>query len=830
MKRIFFLLILLVSTTTNAQIALSGEIRDGISHRPLQFASIRTLKNQSFLTDSNGKFNISIGADHTFIYLSYAGYQTQKVDITTKKYFSIFLLPSNDAKSQKPFLKNLQASDIILQTILRKNNNSFLKNNKNFTFKSYNKLIVSADPDSISSKIDTIYHYKNSIQTLKKIDSTSYIFKKIVSKQHLFETEKASFFQFKNGKLQETILGSKMAGFKQPIFEVLGFSLQSFSIYDNEYTLLNSKYKSPVSKNAHRNFNYKLLDTATIDGRKMYIVLFANKKKKVSFDGVLYIDKENFAIARAIMHTKGILELAGYHEFTYLKNEKTWFPTKNTFKLSKGKNNKDINILGGTIRFDSDLEINFKPRKKEPSDFVFLISETTNDQIFFDQINNISKPNVSILLADDASSKSTAFWDQFRKIDLDNRSRQTYLFLDSISVKRRFEKKVVFGRKIINGFIPVGKFDFDLRKLANFNNYEGFRLCVAAVSNEYFSRKLRIEGYVAYGSKDGNFKYNFGSAIRIGSKSSSWVGLSYTDDIHEIASTTFAVENRQFKLFDSSLFNISSFYKNISWKGFIETNIIPKTASIWELSNDIIDPKFDYTFLANDKKYRSFKLTTAQISLQWSPFSRYMQTPNGLLEIEKKFPKFTFQLNKSLPKTLKNDFDFSKIDFKTEHEVKYIDGQVTNIIFAIGYAIGDVPLTHLYNNSPNSLNKDNLLQRATIDGENDFETMYYNEFFSNQYAFFQFKHEFKSFELSPAIKPNLVLIFRTAIGNLTNPEQHFGIQYKTLKDGYMESGIQLNKIFKGIGLGAFYRFGPNHLPKFDDNLAIRFSYKLDIGF
>jgi hypothetical protein len=36
-----------------------------------------------------------------------------------------------------------------------------------------------------------------------------------------------------------------------------------------------------------------------------------------------------------------------------------------------------------------------------------------------------------------------------------------------------------------------------------------------------------------------------------------------------------------------------------------------------------------------------------------------------------------------------------------------------------------------------------------------------------------------------------------------------GVDYKTLNEGYFESGIELNQIFKGLGLTAFYRYGPN---------------------
>jgi hypothetical protein len=57
----------------------------------------------------------------------------------------------------------------------------------------------------------------------------------------------------------------------------------------------------------------------------------------------------------------------------------------------------------------------------------------------------------------------------------------------------------------------------------------------------------------------------------------------------------------------------------------------------------------------------------------------------------------------------------------------------------------------------------------------------------------------------------------------------FGIEYKTLNEGYFESGIELNQIYKGFGLTGFYRYGPNQLPRFEDNLAVKLSFVLDLG-
>ena len=318
-------------------------------------------------------------------------------------------------------------------------------------------------------------------------------------------------------------------------------------------------------------------------------------------------------------------------------------------------------------------------------------------------------------------------------------------------------------------------------------------------------------------------------ATRLGKFSNTWLGGSFTDDVSEIAHTVYAIDKRVFKLYDPRPINVSTFYNYKSWKGYIETKIIPKTESVWQLSHTEVIPKFDYAFNANEKLYTAFKMTTAMVSLQWNPFSAYMQTPLGRLEIEKSFPRFTIQFTQSLPKVLQNDFKFTKIDFRAVYEKKYSNDQKSEVLFEGGYAFGDMPLTHLYNTSPNNLTKDRIQQRITISGKNSFETMYFNEFFSNKFAVLQLKHGSKRVTLFKKVKPTLVFVTRMAFGNLDRPEQHVGINYKTLNKGFFESGIELNQIYKGFGLTGFYRYGPNQLPRVEDNIAVKLSFVLDLG-
>ena len=822
---------LFFTLTLQAQFQINGIVNDP-NNKPLPFATIATSENIHTVTDVDGKFTLTSKLKITSFTVSYIGFESTTI-ITSdqKKFYPITLSLKTDALQEVVVTNENPALAIIRKVIASKNTNNPQKKLKSFEYKTYNKLIVTANPDSIDGRIDSSATYKDLKKTKINIDSSDYKFKEIISKQHLFQTEKVSQYQFGNNNLKETILGTKMAGFKQPVYEIIAFNLQSISVYDSKYELFETKYNNPIANDALKDYNYKLLDTVSIKGRDAYMIYFKNKKKRKAsgLEGVLYIDQENFAIAKAVMRIKNVLDISGIHEFDYVADEKIWFPAHTTFKIVKGKNDDDIKILGGTIQFDGDAEEPFETRKKAASDFTYLLSESNNFDIHYNTASTIKNPALYMDINEDAHKKPETFWNQYRKDSLDLKSQKTYLLLDSISVKKRIESRLRFGRKVINGYLPVGPIDFDLKKLISYNNYEGFRLGIGGITNDAFSKSFRMEGYSAYGTKDGTFKYSLGAGIQLGKTTNTWLNTYYTDDVREIASTVFAVDKRVFKIYDPRPINISTFYNYVSWKANIQSRFIPKTEGIFELSRTYVEPKFDYIFNLNDKSYSSYMMTTAMVSLVWAPFSDFIQTPTGRTESDKRFPKFTFQYTQSLPDVLDNDFSFSKIDFKAEYEKNYLNRQKTSLLLQGGLGIGDIPLTHLYNTAPNNLTKETITQRITFSGRNSFETMYFNEFFSSQYALFQIKHGFDRINLFKKVRPSLVLVTRMAWGNMKNPQQHIGPVYKTLDKGYFESGIELNKIYKGFGLSGFYRYGPNQLLRVEDNIAVKISYVLDLG-
>jgi len=724
----------------------------------------------------------------------------------------------------------LLATDIIRKAIDQKrvNNPEFALSS--FKIQAYNKLLITADPDSIAGRVDSVFIGKHTPRPIfVRIDSSDYLFKKYISNYHLFQSEKASRYEFAEGRLKETITGAKMGGFSQPVYEIMGVKLHSFSIYEARYELLTTKYASPIGEDALLNYAFEFIAQETIDGRPTAKITFKAKRRfrGTGLNGILWIDLQTYGIAKAEIGSLGMLSVVATHDFRYYPEVSLWMPAGTLFKISKGRSDSNINILGTTLEFDPEnARID---RKRYASDKSFVLSQTWFSDAAFNVPIAIRHIAVSSEITQSAVTRDSEFWQEHRFEPLSPRDERTYSGLDSISKSQKIESRLRLARKFLNGYIPVGFFDLGLRYLATVNNYEGFRVGLGGLTNDKFSQKYRLEGYAAYGTKDGRWKYSFGGAARVGNYTGSWIGLSYTDDLQEIASTRFATDRLPFKIYDARPINISTFYNHKTWRGYIETRIIPKTESVWQLTYSHIEPRFDYQFIYRGNSYREFNLTLASVGIQWNPFSSYLQTPNSRIETEKRFPKFTFQFTQAMPKFTDNDFSFGKVDARVDYEKPFLDGQKFSMYFQAGLAYGNVPLTHLYNMSPNNPVKDHIQQRVTFSGKNSFETMFYNEFFSSRYAMLQVKHSTPKVSISKSIKPFFTLVSRGAFGSMENREQHVGFDYKTLDKGFFESGLEINQIYSGFGISGFYRYGTYSMPDIEDNIAVKLTFTLNLG-
>ena len=825
MRNYWIILVLLICNFAFSQKLMQGQILDFDTNVPIAFAKI-TYNSKTIASDWEGKFSLFIKDDAKPIVFSYKGYYNKNYYLTVgAKTISIKMVSDNTLTKEEIYSEKV-VNEIIKKVVQTKPQNQPEKIFKSFEYKNYEHLLVTANTDSISSKIDTTYKKNIFGKKTLVLDSTNYKFKRLLEIQHVYQTEKVNLIQF-NKTTKETILAARMAGFKTPLYEYLGLNLVSYSLYDNKLDILEIPIQNPISNYGRKLFSFKLIDTIKVDGRSVFRIYFQPKRLKDDrLRGLLYVDTENYGIAKAFYRIYGIININATYTFDYLKKYKVWFPKKRNFTVVKGNNSEDLKILGGTVKFNSNLD----KLKKDASDQIYLKLESTPFDIKINENVSFLQPAIKIDARETSMSKPDKYWTGFQKDTLDRRKLKTYTNLDSLALAENIERKIFLGRKIFNGYLPISSFDLDLKSILKYNNYEGFRIGIGGVTNNKFSEKYKVNLYGAFGLKDKEFKYGITPSYLLDKETTTWISASYSDDLNEIGQINFATQPRRFKIYDPRPINISTFYKNELASFYIESKYIAKTETYFGLSRSEVKPLFDYVYQLDGDLFTNYTMTTAQFAIQWNPFSSYMQTTSGRIEIDKKFPKFSFQFTQSLPNVLGNDFDFSKADVRIIHEIPYLNGQNTSFTLQGGISSGDIPLTHLYSIAPNNLNRETLFKRITFASKNGFETMFFNEFFSSKYVSFQVRHTFNKIKIAYKVKPLLSVVTRIAFGTMERPEQHLGFAYKTLDEGFFESGVELNQIFKGFGLTGFVRYGPNGLPKLVDNISIKLSYVFDLGF
>lgn len=840
MKKLLVLFIFL-PLISFSQYQVSGVLTDTKTKEPLPFATVLIDGYNGTVTNIDGEFLLKSNKKIEKIFITYIGYDGKEIAILKNNSFLKIALTQNVESLNEVVIINKEnpALQIIRNAIKNKKQNNIELALNSFKFNAYNKLIISANPDSISSEIDSIFKLKkDGSKQFITLDSSSYEFKKQLDRTHLFITEKISNYTFESGKKKkETILATRMAGLQQPIYEFLAITIQDFDFYDDTYTIIGTKYSNPIANNALKQYDYQILDTVKNSKRKSFMIYYKPKKKEdiAGLQGVLYIDNQSFAITSAIAELRGIVDVKATQSYEYIDENDIWFPIETHITIKKGESDESISLLGGVIDFSQENEpkrdSTFIPSdERKPEDLLYFSSKATNFDIEINNPITVKRSANTIEIVDDAYKKDEEFWNEYRTDSITKRGKETYIFLDSVVKEEGAEKKLNIARGVLNGYYPTKYIDLDLSKIISYNNYEGFRFGIGGITNTNFSQKYRIESYVAFGTKDTNIKFKVGGSARLNRASNTWIGVNYTDDLKESAAMNFISERNGFFVLNTRNLNLSEFYKYQTTNILLEHDIQPNLEAKLQLSAGKYKPTFNYTYISPDKLLHNYNLTMATLGIQYNPNSEYMNSPLGKMRIKNGYPQFTFQIAKSFENLFKSNFNFTRVSLKIKYDFKQLRGSATKFLFQGGIVFGETPVSHLFNHTPNYNFQNPWARRMTFAGKNSFETMGYNEFLSDKFVSLQIKHEFKKFELSKRVNPRLGIVTRAGVGYLENPIYHNGITIKTMEKGYFESGIELNSIIFGFGFNAFYRYGVYQNPVWSDNLSIKLSYTLSLGF
>lgn len=821
MRHFLFLAFLLISCSgLLAQHTISGRVINAETGDPLPYAKISPEDHQPILTNIDGSFSLKLEANEVETSFSYVGFSTRKAKLTTGTDFVIIQLQplTEDLETVVVTSGTNLAKKIIEKAIAKKKQNDPEKALNSFSLKSYNKFLIDNELNHLSLETD----------------STNRQVKTIINTGAAYLSEKVSEINYKKRKgINENITGIRNAGFEKPVYEILTLSANPFSMYKKDYNIFDTEFAGPLADEALKNYNYKILDT-TKSSRPAYLVYFKPKRKEkvAGLEGILYLDTQSYAIQKAKAQLLGEIKLETIHKYQYFEEEDLWFPSQQITTIQPGRGGKEISVFGGAISTGrlqkSDNIINQILGGIETDPGLFLTSETVFFEIELQPEKKINDPSAEMEVVKGAFDRPQIFWEENRQLKYSEQDKLTESRVENLVEQKNIEHKIAIKNAVINGFYPVGFWDFELRHFYRFNNYEGIRLGLGGRTNDKVSDKLNLNGYVAYGTKDERFKYGLGTEIYLHKAFGTNLKLNYSNDIFEVGSYSYLTGEKEVSLFEPRLVNISFFYSERKISTALTHRFTSKLKTEFQLRQSEISNLRNYTYIFNGESLKDYEISEATFSFLWRPFSRFLKTDTHNILIKKRFPQITGQVSQAFAGFLNGDFNFTKAGLKIEHEIRRLDLSRTEFILEGNYAVGDLPLTHAFHASPNNANKPPILRRFSVAGNTAFETMYFNEFFSDKQAMLHVKHQFRPIKIHRYIQPEVVLISRHVIGDFKNLDKHENINFKTLNHGYSEAGLEINNILSGFGLSGAYRYGAYNLKGFDRNFALKFTFKLQI--
>jgi hypothetical protein len=705
-----------------------------------------------------------------------------------------------------------EAELLMAKVLISKKKNDPTHKLNSYRYDAYENLKVSGDPEALTGP-----GYKKT-ELRKTLKKTGVFFAEKTSR-HIYDHIEG---------YKEVIKGANMPGFDEPVYPIYNIDFQSENIYDEKYIIFDQEYISPLNENSISLYNFQIVQDSIIAGRPVFKLRFSPREEKEPqlFSGLLYIDQQTYGVAKAVFEKEGNLYINAYHEFVYDEVFSLWFNSSRKLFVRQEKTIKELELFGA--RLEVGIE-NSTDEDQKVAEELYLIIEAVNSNFKTNKGLDYGRRGLKIEVQDSAIHQQKIYWEKYRGADAFSTTELAqFMNLDSIVDATKITRKLETLDKFKVGYFPVSVVDIDLKYLVKYNDYEAFRLGIGGQTNEKLSESFRINGYLAYGTKDDVLKHKIGIGYRISKEKNTWLNIYKQEDITEFAAESFLTDARVYSLFEPRLINIPTFYLYKEYGMSLQQRLFPSVISEVSLSRKRVSQTTNYQFIPDNKVFTDYVLAEVSLGARWSPVSEFMRTPKGYQEISRGYPILSGQITQGIKGFTESNFNYLKVSGKVEYAFNRPDKSSTELLLEGHYSAGEVPLTHLYHAYPNAPNKDEILQRFSVAGRRSFETMYFNEFFSDKLLVGQVKHRFAPFNIFSFLKPEMVLISKVAWGDLDNAQRHQNVTINTLEKGYFESGFELNKLLFGFGLSASYRYGAYNLPDFADNVAVKFTFYLEL--
>lgn len=819
---------LCISFLSFSQTKIGGYVMSA-SNEPIPYANV-VLKgsNEGTITDENGRFYLESDKNWNIVVVSFLGFKTIELTLEKRINFNLtFVLEEESEQLSEVVIatgkqpkKNNPAIDILRKIWEHKRKNG-LNLFDQYQYDKYEK--VEFDLNTIDSNLVKSKFFKGMEFIFEQVDTSS-----VTGKTYLpiFLNEASSEVYGDNNlkKEREILKGNKNSGFSnnQFIIDFINDLYSDFNVYDNYLKFFDKSFVSPLSRTGISAYNYVLSDSAFIDNKWCYnIIYYPRRKNELTFKGDFWVSDTTYAIKEINLQASKTANINWVKDI-YIEQE---FEVLN-----------DSVFLIKRDYFMSD----FAFEKKEKSRGVYGKRTTLYDNYQFDVPKEKEFYAEEVFDYDESIyNQDDAFWEQNRLEDLNKDEQGIYKMLDTLVTVKKFKRIYNIGAILTSGYIEIDKYNLDYGPIFStfgFNEVEGLRL--RAGGRTYFGPNdmWRLEGFTAYGFRDDRFKFGISGKWLLNKKNRLIIGGGYRKDVEQIGAsltTSNDVLGRSFA--SSSLFNtapndkltrinLSTLYvevepfKNVVFRLNNDYRRLRSASDTFSL--DYIDPESPTGISSEVRQFET------SFSVSYYPGRKMTGYGVERYEANDDFPHLFAMLSLGDKNLFQSDFNYTKIQFSYMQPWQIGGfGRLTSTI-ETGKTFGTVPLGLL------SIIPGNQTYWSIY---NTFPQLNFYEFVTDTYATLHLEHNFNGRILSriPFMRKlnwREIISFRCAWGDLSDENiaisQPAGIPLVAPnEDIYYEYGFGIGNIFKVFRLD--FNFRGNYL---DNPDARSFGVTGSFGF
>ena len=597
------------------------------------------------------------------------------------------------------------------------------------------------------------------------------------------------------------------------------------NFYDNYINIFQVEIPSPLSSSGMTYYNYYLVDSLNVEGRKTYKIRFHPSKwvSSPTFDGEMSIDADEYALRDIHVRLKKGSNVNWVRDMTIdVENRRlpdsTWFYKQDRMYVDFSPTMRDSSKI---VTFLGNRQIDYSN-----PDFVSTYKEEKDDI------------NAQVQAGKDVINNDESYWQGVRPYPLSEKEQGIYNMVDSIKNVPLYKDVYAVADMIVNGFLNTKYVGFGpYSSLYSFNELEGGRVQLGIRTTKKLSRRFRVMGYAAYGFKDKTFKGGGTFEYMFNNQPTSKLALSYKHDAMQLGkgpsiygsgslmSSVLAKANSQ----KMSMVNDYSLSYQHEWSQNFNTIIALESRRVF---SNIFVP------MVSPDGYRFHSVGYNQAHLQLR-FSKDEIVTRGVFDkyyMYSKYPVVTIDLMASTKGIGKNEYPYFRPEFSLHYTLPVPPVGLSKIDFNAGTIVGRVPYPMLKIHEGNGTYTFSRYSFACMD---------YYEFASDLWATLFWEHNFKGFFLGkiPLLRRlqwREVASLRAAYGTIRKENNGivgegrpgavmlFPDRMNKLNRPYVEMGVGITNIFRFLRIDAFWRM--THRYELKDGVKVPHDNRFVINF